>query len=119
MKKTLAVCLVILMIACKKKEEATPAYTVSYYAYSKTIPFAVKYHDDAMVWSTDSVYTHTFSKSMNSTKSGQMYVLHGMNKKKVANDSIYVKMTIGDMEAHDFVKFSNSNADIQIQLTSK
>lgn len=118
MKKTMIICLAILTMACNKKDSANKDYTVSFYAYSKNVPFAVKYHDADMNWSTDSVYSHTFSKSLTSNKKSQMYVLHGMNGKKIVNDSIYVRINLDSQESHDSFKFSNVSADITVQLTS-
>jgi hypothetical protein len=108
----------IATIGCKKKEDLKPNYTVSYYAYSKNVPFAVQYHDDQMNWSTDSIYSNMFTKEMTSNVGGMMYVLTAKNGKKITNDSIYVRMTIGDQKSENSKRFSNTNASISTQLTS-
>lgn len=118
MKKSIFLALVVLTMACKKNTSTTSEYTVTLAAYGKALPYAVYFNDADMNWTTDSSYTNNYSKSFKATKTGQMYVLHGKNGKKTANDSIYVKMTLGTQEAHDSRKFSNSWADISVQLTS-
>lgn len=121
MKKITMICLVVLTMACKKKEK-DPEYTVTFTSYSKGYPYLIKYMDENREWFVDSIRTNNYTKTITQSKRGFQFDFIIENGKQIMNDSLYAKIQIGADYKEDGYKFTNTNlnanASVDVQLTS-